>query len=103
MGIAQPVGGPDLDDGVDGERSSSSLLPDPGAGQQFDDQPGQRVRVGARGAQQLGGRGVVEKPWQGLVDDRQVAGEHQRPVRRVGVAPVGDPVEEAVQVDQRGS
>ena len=96
---AEPVGGADLDDGVDGERPELARA-HPGAGQQLDDQAGERVRIRPRRPEELGGRGVVEKPWEGLVDDREVAGEHERPLGRVGVAPVGDPVEEAVQVDE---
>ena len=96
----QPVGGADLHDRVDGQFEQFAAA-DAGAGEQFDDQPGQRIRVGAGGAQQLGRGGVVEEARQRLVDDRQVAGEHQRPHRRVRVAPFGDPGEEAVQVDQR--
>ena len=96
----QPVGGADLHDGVDGEGEQLAAA-DAGAGEQFDDQPGQRIGVGAGGAQQLGRGGVVEEAWQRFVDDRQVPGEQQRPHRRVRVAPFGDPGEKAVQVDQR--
>jgi len=65
---SQPEGGSDLDDGVDGEGEQFALA-DSGAGEQFDDQPGQRVGVGSGGSHQLGRGGVVEEPWQGLVDD----------------------------------
>ena len=82
----QPVGGADLHDRVDGEGEQLAAA-DAGAGEQFDDQPGQRVGVGAGGAQQLGRGGVVEEPWQRFVDDRQVAGEHQRPHRRGSGSP----------------
>ena len=97
---SQPVGGADLHDRVDGEAEQFAAA-DAGAGEQFDDQAGQRIRVSAGGAQQLGRGGVVEEARQRFVDDRKVAGEHQRPHRRVRVAPFGDPGEEAVQVDQR--
>ena len=94
----QPVGGSDLHDGVDGQGEQLAAA-DPGTGQQFDDQPGQRIGT-LRGAQQLGGGGVVEEPRQRLVDDRQVTGEHQCP-GGIRVAPLGDSGEKAVQVDQR--
>ncbi len=96
---AEPVGGADLDDGIDGERTELAVA-HPGAGQHLDDQAGEGVRIRPRRPQELGGRGVVEKAWEGLVDDGQIPGEHERPLRRVGVAPVGDPVEEAMQVDE---
>jgi hypothetical protein len=48
---------------------------------------------------ELGG-GVVKEPWERFVDDRQVTSEHERSLGRMGVAPLGDPVEEAVQVDE---
>src|SRR6266540_1198224 len=44
--------------------------------------------------------GVVEEPRQGFVDDGKVPSEDERALRGVGVAPLGDPVEEAVQVDE---
>ncbi|BCO34927.1 hypothetical protein MHEC_27950 [Mycobacterium heckeshornense] len=97
---AQPVGGSDLHDGVDGEGQQLAAAY-PGAGKQFNDQPRQRIGLAAGSAQQLGCCGVVEEPRQRLVDDGQVAGEHQCPGRRVRVAPLGDPGEKAVQVDQR--
>jgi len=96
----QPVGGSDLHDGVDGQGEQLAAA-DPSTGQQFDDQPGQRIGIAASGAQQLGGGGVVEEPRQRLVDEGQVTGEHQCPGGRIRVAPLGDSGEEAVQVDQR--
>ena len=45
-GDAQPEGGADLHDGVDGETEELALA-DPGAGQELDYQSRQRVRVGA--------------------------------------------------------
>jgi len=80
----KPVGRADLDDRVNSEREQLALA-DPGAGQQFHDQAREWVRVGAAGAHELGGCGIVEESRQGLVDDRQVAGEDQRPLRWVGV------------------
>ena len=96
----QPVGGSDLDDRVNGQGEQFAAA-HAGARQELDDQPGQRVGVGAGGAQQFRRGGVVEEPGQRFVDHRQMAGEHQRPGRRVRVAPLGDPGQEAVQVDQR--
>ena len=64
---AQPVGGSDLHDGVGGE-GQQFAAPDAGAGQQFDDQPRQRIGIAAGGAQ-LSCCGVVEEPRQRLVDD----------------------------------
>jgi hypothetical protein len=54
---AQPVGGADLHDGVDGQGEQLTAA-DAGAGEELDDQPGQWVGVGA-GAQQLRCRCVV--------------------------------------------
>ena len=45
----QPVGRADLHDRVDGEGEQFAAA-DAGAGEQFDDQPGQRIGVGAGGA-----------------------------------------------------
>jgi len=97
---AKPVGRPDLHHGVDGECEQLAAS-DAGAGQQLDDQSRQRVRVSAGSPLQFRCGGVVEEPWQRLVGDGQVTDEDQRPGGGVVVAPVGDPVEEAVQVDQR--
>jgi len=46
---AQPVGGSDLDDTVDGQREQFAAA-DAGAGKQFDDQPRQRIGIAASGA-----------------------------------------------------
>ncbi len=96
---AEPVGGADLDHGVDGEGAEFPRA-HPGAGEQLDDQAGERIRIRPRRPQELGGRGVVKEPRERLVDERKVTGEHERALGWVGVAPLGDPVEEAVQVDE---
>jgi len=54
------------------------------------------------GAQQLGGRGVVDEPRQRLVGYRQVTGEDQRSGWGIVVAPLGDAFEEAAQRQQLG-
>ena len=46
---AQPVGGSDLHDRVDGQGEQFAAA-DAGACQEFDDQPGQRIRIGSSGA-----------------------------------------------------
>lgn len=53
--------------------------------------------MAAGGAEQFGGGGVVEEPGQWPVLDRDVAGEDRRPGRGVGVAPLGEAVEEVAQ------
>jgi hypothetical protein len=77
---AQPVGRADLHDCVGGQAEQFAAA-DAGAGQQFDDEPGERVGIGAGNAQQPGCGSVVEEPGQRLVDDGQVPGEYQRPAR----------------------
>ena len=83
----QPLCRPDLDHGIDGERSQFAQA-HPGPGQELDDDPGERVGIGPRRSE-LGGRSVVEKSRQGLVEDREVPGELERALRRGGVAPLG--------------
>ncbi len=98
-GDAQPEGRADLHDGVDGEAEEFTAA-DTGAGEQLDDESRQRIRVGARHAHELAGRGVVEEAGQRLVHDGQVPREQEWSPRRVRVVPVRDAVEEAVQVDE---
>jgi hypothetical protein len=68
-GDTQPERRADLHHGVD-RQAEQFAFADPGAGEQLDDQPIQRVGVGAGGAQQLGRCGVVNEPGQRLVHDR---------------------------------
>ena len=57
----QPVRGADLHDRVDGQIEELALAKT-GPGEELDREPGERVRVLTRGAQQLRGRGVVDEP-----------------------------------------
>lgn len=72
----QPVRGADLHDRIDGQIEELALAK-PGPGEELDRESGERVRVLTRGAQQLGGRGVVDESREWLIAAGDVTGEHQ--------------------------
>jgi hypothetical protein len=74
-----------------------SLTPQPGAQQHLDGDPDQLPGFGLGGAQQSGGRGVVERLGQRMVLAGQVAVEHRHPLWGLVPAPLVDPDEEHPQ------
>jgi hypothetical protein len=64
--------------------------PQPGAHQHLDGDPDQETLVGLGGAEQLGGRGVVERLGERIVLAGQFAGEHWHPGGCLGPAPFVD-------------
>ncbi|MGW7367060.1 hypothetical protein ACWGI8_27405 [Streptomyces sp. NPDC054841] len=96
---AEPVGGADLDDCVDGE-SEHLAATHSGAGEDLDRQPDERIGIAPGGCQQLGGRGVVEETRQRLVRDREVAVEHQLAGRSVDGVPLVQTAEESSELAQ---
>jgi hypothetical protein len=73
-GRAQPESGSDLDHGVDSQAEELALA-HPGAGEDLDEHPVERVWQGPGGGHECGGPGVVEEPGQGAVLGRPVRGE----------------------------
>jgi len=88
----QPVRGADLHDRVDREIEELALAK-PGPGEELDREPGERVRVLTRGAQQLRGRRVVDEPWEWLIAAWDVTGEHQHARRGVLTIPLAQSIE----------
>ncbi|EUA42901.1 phage integrase family protein [Mycobacterium xenopi 3993] len=92
----QPVRGSDLHHGIDCEIEEFTLA-QAGAGEKLHAQSNERIIGGARGLQQLGERGVIEKAGQRVVADRQVAAEHEHAGGNVVAVPFGEPVEAGAQ------
>ena len=88
----QPVRRADLHDRIDGQIKELALA-QPGPGEELDRQPGERVRVLARGAQQLRGRGVIDEPGQRLIAAWDITGEHQHAGRGVLAVPLAQSIE----------
>ena len=84
----QPVRGADLHDRIDGQIEELALAK-PGPGEELDREPGERVGVLARGAQQLRRGGVVDEPRERLIAAWDVTGEHQHARRGVLAIPFG--------------
>jgi hypothetical protein len=95
----KPEGRADLDHRVAGEAEQLAGA-DARARQKLDDKARERIGVRAGRPQELGGGRVIQEARQRLVHQRQVAHEDERPLRRARVAPLGDPLEEAAQVDE---
>ena len=92
----QPVRGADLHDRVDGQVEELALAK-PGAGEELDREPGERVGMLAGGAQQLGGRGVIDEPGQRLIAARDITGEHQHARGSVLAIPLAQSIEAHAQ------
>ena len=88
----QPVRGADLHDRVD-RQIEELAAPKPGAGEELDREPGERVGSLARGAQQLLRGAVVDEPRQRVIAARDVTGEHQH----TGGSVLAVPFAEALQ------
>ncbi len=77
-----------------------NLFAQAGAGQHLHGEAVELGGKGAGGAEQGGGVGVAEEPWQRSVADGHVTGEDGVAGRCIGVVPFDDAVEEAAQVSQ---
>ena len=75
-GHPQPVGRADLDHGIDGQVDEFAAA-QAGAGQHLHAEPDKGIGVGPRGAEQFGGRRVVEEARQRLIEDGEIAGKEQ--------------------------
>ena len=93
---AQREGVAELRHGVVVE-SGELAHPDAGLGQDLDHEPPTRVGVARQCRRELLHGRVVEELRQRLVGLWEVAGEDQRPGRRVVVVPVAQPLEEGAQ------
>ena len=96
---AQPVAGPDLDDGVGGEIQELADA-QPSAGQELDGEADERVLVGPRRDEQLGEGRVIDEPGQRPGLDRRVVGDDQLADRRVGRVLFLEPIEQVLQHQQ---
>jgi hypothetical protein len=85
----QPGSGTDVHHRV-GAEAGELADSQPGAHQHLDGDPDQETLVGLGGAEQLGGRGVVERLGERIVLAGQFAGEHWHPGGCLGPAPFVD-------------
>src|SRR5712691_5646671 len=82
----QPVRRANLDNGIDGQIDELAAT-QASAGEHLHTQAGERIGVGPCCPEQFGRRRIVEKAWQRLVEDREVAGKEQDASRSVIACP----------------
>ena len=92
----EPVGRPDLDDGIHRQVQEFALT-QTGPSEELHRETDERIGVVAGRLQQLGCRGVIQKPRQRLVAQWQVTSEHQDPGGDVVTSPLCKPLEARAQ------